>query len=138
MCSLPFNPLLRNPLLNAQGFKHPAKSRRTVKKLLGQGVYESDSFYVLSRPPAVVGGGCDVFRLGMGEVFGEYVVGRAPPGPGGLSTECLQTMENDSQKRVPTRRKKAPVAEPKVQRPEWVGYHENYVEKLTVKSFVTR
>ena len=69
MCSLPFNPLLRNPLLNAQGFKHPAKSRRTVKKLLGQGVYESDGFYVLSRPPAVVGGGCNVFRRGMGEVF---------------------------------------------------------------------
>ena len=69
-----------------------------------------------------------MFRLGMGEVFRDYVVGRAPPGPGGLSTECLQTMENDSQKRVPTRRKKAPVAEPKVQRPEWVGYHENYVE----------
>ena len=57
----------------------------------------------------------------------------------GDSTECLQTMENDSQKcGVPTRRKKAPVAEPKVQKPEWVGYHENYVEKLTVKSFVTR
>ena len=64
------------------------------------------------------------------------VVATAPIYP--TATECLQTMENDSQKRVPTRRKKAPVAEPKVQRPEWVGYHENYVEKLTVKSFVTR
>ena len=78
-----------------------------------------------------------MFRLGIGEVFGDPIIGRAPPGPGRLSAECLQTMKNDSQKRVSTRRKYAPVAEPKVQRPEWVGYYEIYVEKLTVKSFVT-
>ena len=57
MCPPPLLPLLCNPLLNAQGFKHTAESRRTAKKLLGQGVYESDGFYVSSRPPAVVGGG---------------------------------------------------------------------------------
>ena len=89
-------------------------------------MYESDGFYVPSRPPAVVGGGCNVFRLGMGEVFGDLVIGKAPPDPGGLSTECLQTMKNDSQKRVPTRRKIDPVAEPEVQRPDWMGYHEIY------------
>ena len=67
----PLLPLLRNPLLNAQGFKHPAESRRTVKKLLGQGVYESDGFHVPSRPPAVVGDGCNVFRFGIREIFGD-------------------------------------------------------------------
>ena len=67
-----------------------------------------------------------MFRLGMGEVFGDLVIGKAPPDPGGLSTECLQTMKNDSQKLVPTRRKIDPVAEPEVQRPDWMGYHEIY------------
>ena len=68
-------------------------------------MYESDDLYVSSRPPAVVGDGCNVFRLGIGEVFGDPIIGRAPPGPGRLSVECLQTMKNDSQKRVPKRRK---------------------------------
>ena len=34
MCSLTFPPLLRNPLLNAQGFKHPAKSRQSFQPVV--------------------------------------------------------------------------------------------------------
>ena len=42
-----------------------------------------------SRPPAAVGDRCNVFRLGIGDATGDPDIGRAPPGPGCLSVECV-------------------------------------------------
>ena len=79
-----------------------------------------------------------MLRLGFGEVSGDPDVARGLTRPAGLSAECVQTVKNAPQRWVRTRRKQAPVAEPTVRRSDWVGYYEIYVEKLTVKRFVTR
>ena len=40
-----------------------------------------------------MGDRCNVFRLGIGDVTGDPDIGRAPPGPGCLSVECVTDRE---------------------------------------------